>query len=257
MSRSPGDGRSDASTEARKVAKKLCALAGGEGVRRKAALRELLQRPPDDALRMLDALLTAARSGEPGSQRALSAFLSAFQLEPESVHVAWKLKALAEVRAMDAVRSLLDSAPPQKAYDEGRAARADARAFTQSLGHLKSKARMTRDLDELTQLLAASEASVVRNALLNPRMTEDLVVRIAARRPARPEPLAEVWASRFGTRHAVRRALVFNPYLAPELGVKILPLLTAVDLRELSRDMGVHRVLRMQAQLLLEPEFQG
>jgi hypothetical protein len=171
------------------------------------------------------------------------------------VHVAWKLKALADVRAMDGVRTFLESAPPLKEYDEDAAARADAKAFTQSLGHLKSTARLTRNMDELTRLLAASEASVVRNALLNPRLTEALVVRIAARRPARPEPLAEVWASRWGNRHAVRRALVFNPYLDPELGVKIVPLLTAVDLRELSRDKGVSPAIRMQAQLLMEQEF--
>ena len=89
--------------------------------------------------------------------------------------------------------------------------------------------------------------------LINPRLTEALVVRIAARRPARPEPLVEIWkSSRWSVRHAVRRALVFNPYLPVEVGAKIVPLLSTQDLIELSGDAGVHESLRAQAKKLLE-----
>jgi hypothetical protein len=94
---------------------------------------------------------------------------------------------------------------------------------------------------------------VVRNALLNPRLTEPLVVRMAARRPARPEPLVEIWSSpRWTARHAVRRALVFNPYLPPDVGAKIVPLLNSTDLAELAADSSVHPSLREQAARLLE-----
>jgi hypothetical protein len=76
---------------------------------------------------------------------------------------------------------------------------------------------------------------------------------MAARRPARPEPLMEIWkASRWSCRHAVRRALVFNPYLPPEVGTKIVPLLNASDLAELVADGSVHPSLREQAARLLE-----
>jgi hypothetical protein len=74
---------------------------------------------------------------------------------------------------------------------------------------------------------------------------------MAARRPARPEPLVEIWKSRWFSRHAVRRALVFNPYLPPEVGVKIVPLLSASDLEELAADFSVHATLREQASRLL------
>jgi len=80
-------------------------------------------------------------------------------------------------------------------------------------------------------------------------------VRMAARRPARPEPLVEIWkCSRWSSRHAVRRALVFNPYLPPEVGVKIVPLLNAHDLAELAGDFSVHASLREQASRLLAGE---
>ncbi|HVE81444.1 MAG TPA: hypothetical protein VND93_01295, partial [Myxococcales bacterium] len=93
--------------------------------------------------------------------------------------------------------------------------------------------------------------SVVRNALINPRLTEELVVRIAARQPARPEPLLEIWKSRWSSRAAVRRALVFNPYLPPEIGAKIVPLLSGPELSELASFGSAHPALREQARLLL------
>jgi hypothetical protein len=99
----------------------------------------------------------------------------------------------------------------------------------------------------------ASNPAVVRNALINPRLTEELVVRIAARQPARPEALLEIWRSpRWSSRPAVRRALVFNPYLPPELGAKIVPLLTSPELQELATFESAHRALRDQAKLLLK-----
>ncbi len=62
----------------------------------------------------------------------------------------------------------------------------------------------------------------------------------------------EIWkSSRWFSRHAVRRALVFNPYLPPEVGVKIVPLLNASDLEELAGDTSVHPSLREQASRLL------
>ncbi len=98
-----------------------------------------------------------------------------------------------------------------------------------------------------------SNALVIREVLKNPRLTEPLVVRIASRRPARPEPLVEIWRSRWSTRPAIRRALAFNPYLPPDVGAKILPLLARADLGELKSDASVHPVLREQASRLLSP----
>jgi len=62
----------------------------------------------------------------------------------------------------------------------------------------------------------------------------------------------EIWkSSRWPARHAVRRALVFNPYLPPEVGAKIVPLLNSTDLAELASDSSVPPSLREQATRLL------
>jgi hypothetical protein len=156
----------------------------------------------------------------------------------------------------EGVAGLLAGGPARRSLDEDAAARADARNFPETLGFLKTKARTATDPDALSRLALACEPSVVRNLLLNPRLTEPDVVRLAARRPARAEPLVEVWRSRWGARHAVRRALALNPYLPPEVGAKLVPLLLRTDWEEIARDAGLHPGVRAEAQSLLtaQPE---
>ena len=137
-------------------------------------------------------------------------------------------------------------------YDARAAARADAKLFNMPLGYLKTQARLTTNPDDLARLAAASNAAVVRELLKNPRLTESLVVRIAARRPVRAEPLVEIWRSeRWSARTAVRRALVFNPYLPPEIGVKVVPLLAAPDIKLVANDNSLHVLVREQAMQML------
>ena len=148
---------------------------------------------------------------------------------------------------------LLATGASAQEYDPDAAARADAKLFTLPLGHLKTRARLTKNPDELARLAIASDATVVREVLRNPRLTEELVVRIASRRPARPEPLVEIWrSSRWSVRPAVLRALAFNPYLPPEVGAKIVPLLAKVELQEIASDAGLHVSIRTLARTLLE-----
>jgi hypothetical protein len=178
---------------------------------------------------------------------------AALSLEAAALPDAASLRRMAETQALEGVAALFAEGPAKKEMTQDAAARADARAFTESLGHLKTKARSTRDPDQLARLVMASNPAVVRNALINPRLTEELVVRIAARQPARPEALLEIWrSSRWSARPAVRRALVFNPYLPPEVGAKIVPLLTTPELEDLAGFESAHRALRDQARLLLK-----
>jgi len=239
--------------EARTVARFIHALSGGAEVRRKAAARELSRGDPLDANELVGHLISLARGGWEPASCVLSDFMSALEREAEHIPHVGALRRLAHVQSLDTVADLFAQGPAKREMDPDAAARADANAFSQSLGHLKQQARLTRDPDTLSRLATVSDPSVLRNVLINPRLTEDLVVRIAARRPARPEPLLEIWRSpRWSVRHAVRRALVFNPYLPPEVGAKLVPLLNSSDLRELTRDNGVHPSLRAQAARLLE-----
>ena len=238
--------------DAKSVVRRLHALSGSAEIVRKAAARELARRDPLDANELLHHVLLLAREGWAPATCVLSAFVKALGQESASIPYADSLRRMAEVQTLESVADLFETAPARKEFDEDAAAKADAKAFTQSLGHIKQQARLTRDPDVLSRLSAVSDPTVVRNALLNPRLTEPLVVRMAARRPARPEPLMEIWNSpRWSVRHAVRRALVFNPYLPPEVGAKIVPLLNAHDLAELAGDTSVHASLREQAARLL------
>lgn len=238
--------------DAQQLVRSIHALAGGPEVRRKAAARALGRVHAIEATQMLHHLLELSRSGWEPARSVLGAVVGALAHEAQDIPHAPALRRLAGVQDLALVEDLFAEGPAAREMPEDAAARSDARLFTESLGHLKSKARLTRDPDEMARLATAANGFVVRQLLLNPRLTEAVVVRIAARRPARPEPLMEIWRSqRWFARHAVKRALAFNPYLPPEVGSKIVPLLTATDWRELAEDSAVHVSLRDQARLLL------
>ncbi|MFZ5469946.1 MAG: hypothetical protein ACOZIN_10965 [Myxococcota bacterium] len=249
------------SRKARGFARRLTALSGGAELLRKAAARELGRMDPTDATDLIGGLIQLYQAGDAEAAVALAAVVSALLWDTKEIPYAKALKRLADLQELQPVSALFTAAPPQKEMHADAAARADAKLFTESLGHLKTKARLTKNPDELAKLATASDPTVVRNVLLNPRLTEPQVVRIAARRPARPEPLVEIWKSpRWSVCHAVRRALVLNPYLPPEVGSKIVPLLNAVDLDELAKNTAVHQALREQARQLLqrgEPAISG
>jgi hypothetical protein len=240
--------------DAREAVMHLRALSGGDDVSRLAAARLLSRLSPIDATELLHEIIVLAHEGFEPARAGLAAFTRALDREAAQIPYAPQLRRIAALTDLDEIEAMFPpEGPPQQQYNEDAAKRADAKLFTQSLGHMKTQARLTKNPDQLARLAVASNPEVVRNVLINPRLTEDLVVRIAARRPARPEPLVEIWHSqRWSSRPAIRRALAFNPYLPPEVGTKIVPLLSLADLRELSRDNGVHASLRDQARALLE-----
>jgi hypothetical protein len=231
----------------------LRSLGGGPDVARLAAARLLARLPPIDATELLQEIITLAREGWEPARGVLPSFTRALDMEAAQIPYASALRRIAALSEQREVETLFPAGAPVQQYNADAAARADAKLFTQSLGHMKTQARLTKNPDQLARLAVASNAEVVRNVLINPRLTEEIVVRIAARRPARPEPLLEIWhSSKWSSRPSVRRALAFNPYLPPEVGAKILPLLSVADLKELARDNGVHQSLRDQAKALLE-----
>lgn len=235
------------------TARRLHGLDGGPELRRKACARELSRLHPAEATQLVSELIDLARAGNETARCVLGGFVAALGMEAQELPHAHDLRRLAELQDLESVSHLFVEGPAKKALDPNAAARSDARLFTQSLGYLKTQARLAKDPDQLARLAAASNAEIVRELLRNPRLTEPQVVRIAARRPARPEMLVELWKSpRWFARHKVKRALVFNPYLPPDVGAKIVPLLQGTDLRQLAQDGAVHPSLRDQARRLLE-----
>jgi hypothetical protein len=238
--------------QALELAKRLHGLDGGPDLRRKAAARTLAGLHPTDATQLIAELLGLSKEGSEPARCVLASFVSALGQEARDLPHAHQLRRLARLQELPQVADLFAEGPAARVLDERAAARRDAQLFTQTLGFLKTQARLVTDPDQMAKLAAASSGEIVRELLRNPRLTEPWVVRMAARRPARPETLVEVWRNpRWFARHAVKRALVFNPYLPPEVGAKIVPLLSQTDWRELSSDTAVHPALRDQARLLL------
>lgn len=239
------------STEA--IIRRVIVLGGGDEVRRKAAARVLAERDPTEATTLLHEVQRLVREGHRGAAEAMHAFARALELEGADIPHLELLQRAANLSGTTTVELLFAQGEAAMAWDASVAARADAKLFSQPLGVLKSRARLTQNPDEMARFAVASNAAVVRELLRNARLTEDVVVRIAARRPARPEPLIEIWRSeRWTTRPQVRRALACNPYLPIDVGSRIVPLLSRAELVELSRDSGVHSSLRAQAATLLE-----
>ena len=95
---------------------------------------------------------------------------------------------------------------------------------------------------------AEGEPAVVRELLRNPLLTEALAVRIASRRPVRPETLRCIHEERrWRTRAAVRRALARNPYVEPAIALALLPALQLRDLDAIAADGSLHAEVRAQA----------
>lgn len=235
----------DDDDELRQIIRRLDVLGGGHEVLRRAAARTLGELDPPQATELLSAVMRLSVQRWEPAMRVLPAFMRALEDDGDLIPHLATLRQVAALSEQDDVTFVFSEGRPVQEYDSDAAARADAKLFTLPLGVLKSRARLTRNPDELSRLAVASNASVIREVLKNPRLTEDLVVRIAARRPARPEPLEEIWRSpRWNMQPAVRRALAFNPYLSPEVGVKIVPLLSAPDLRQLATDRNVHLSVR-------------
>ena len=229
----------------RLIIRRLDALAGGHQVLRRAAARALGELDPPQATELLSAVMRLSIERWEPAMRVLPGFMRALEEDADLIPNLATLRQVAALYEQDDVTFVFSEGQPVQEYDSDDAARADAKLFTLPLGVLKSRARLTRDPDELSRLAVASNAAVIREVLKNPRLTEALVVRIASRRPARHEPLAEIWRSaRWNMQPAIRRALVFNPYLSPEVGVKIVPLLAMADLRELANDRNVHLSVR-------------
>jgi len=237
-----------ARAEARALAARLRALEEGE-VRTRAAGRELAALPPTLAAEVLGALVDLAAEGEAAGVVAAGRALLGGHVPYDACAALYGAAAAA---GLAEVTALLLAPPPRLGWEEPRD-KADPRLAALTLGHKKSMARTHRDPDLLARLAAEGEPVVVRELLRNPRMTEDFAVRLAARRPCRPETLRCLFEDRrWRTRSRVAVALAHNPYTEPELALKLLPAMGEGEVEDLAADGNLHPLLRATAARLLE-----
>jgi hypothetical protein len=110
----------------------------------------------------------------------------------------------------------------------------------------------------LEKLLLDADPTVIDHLLANPRITEDHVVRIAARRPIAASTLDRIQRSRrFGRRPRVRTAVARNPYCPTPLAIQLLGSLPRAALREMAADTTLHVDTRRHAQAELDRRDRG
>lgn len=230
------------------MAGRLRALDEGE-MRVLAAGRELAALAPDLAAQVVAALVDLAAQGDP-----LGVVAAGRALEGGAVPYGHRaaLYAAAAERGLPEVTALLLAPGPRQAW-EAPPDKPDPRLARLTLGHKKAMARSHSDPDLLARLAAEGEPVVVRELLRNPRLTEEFAVRLAARRPCRPETLRCLYQDRrWRSRTRVAVALAHNPYVETELALKLLPALPARAVARLATDAAVHPLVRAAAARLLE-----
>jgi hypothetical protein len=248
MSRRPA-AAAGAGEVAQTFARRLVALDEG-GARRGAAARLLAEMEPS-----LAALTIAALArGTNAEQRVAIAAIGQALAEPASglgYERTADIYAAAAERGLVEVTSLFVSPPAHRQWVPPRD-KPDPRLARLTLGHKKAMARANRDPDLLARLAAEGEPTVVRELLRNAQLTEPFAVRIAARRPIRPETLRCFYESRrWRIRPHVVMAVVKNPYVETELALKLIPFLGAGELEAIARDGAIHPMIRALAERLV------
>jgi len=146
-----------------------------------------------------------------------------------SVVRAWEVPALAQ--ALDAVCERAEQA--EVAAREALLSIVDAlnaEGMDDVVQRLREEAE-GRSLLALERLIADPHPDVIHRLLRNPRVLEDDVVRLAARRPGRSEVLVEIARStQWVHRPRVRMALVLNPATPAEIAARIAGLLLRPEL---------------------------
>jgi len=121
-----------------------------------------------------------------------------------------------------------------------------------TVGERRSLARRP-DRSTFEKLLADPHPLVLTQLMQNPRLTEDDVVFVATRRPARREALRAIAASpRWLRQTRVRMAILQNPGSPASVAVPLLALCTRQELRQLTEAADASSVLRVTARELLE-----
>jgi hypothetical protein len=205
---------------------------------------------PAVAVPLLSQLLRASGQRSAPAASALEGVLRALRVELDEAERSLLRESAAQAGALE-VLALVSAAAATRSFDVDREQWVDREMRGRTLGMRKQLAR-AHDRDLLARLATDQDASVLRNLLLNPRLTEREVLVAASRRPARAAALEEIFRSRrWGQNRRVRRALALNPYSPPTLGVAALALLTAPDLREVMADSHLSADVRGQARRLL------
>jgi hypothetical protein len=194
----------------------------------------------------LDIVCARAEQAEVPARETLMAIVDAFNREGMA-EVVQRLREQAAGDSLLALERLVraplrPSQPPDLGMRKSRPPNLGlGREVT--LGERKALARRP-DRDLMQRLLTDPHPAVIQRCLHNPRITEDDVVRVAARRPGHPEVLAEIARSTWTHRPRVRMSLVLNPATPEDIAARISGLLLRPELELVARSPGAPASLR-------------
>lgn len=204
----------------------------------------------------LDVVCARAEQAEPAAREVLVALVDALQ-DPALTDVVQRLREeAAGVPHVALERLVRHPAPARRPRDvpdpdEDRVPD-DGRGRPLTLGERKSLARRP-DRAWTDRLLRDPHPDVIRQLLANPKVTEDDVLSLAARRPCRPDVLHQIAQStRWARRPRVRMALVLNPDTPLEIAVRLVGLLVRQELRLVASSPTVAPALRALCRERLE-----
>jgi len=130
----------------------------------------------------------------------------------------------------------------------------DNRLKDLALGMRKSMGR-TGNIDLINRLLHDQDPNVVEQILANPSLTEEQVVKIAAKRPTSAEVLRKISNSvRWIKRYRIKKALVYNPYTPTELSINLVKLLMRQDIIGVAQNESLHFELRQMAKKIISDD---
>ena len=128
-----------------------------------------------------------------------------------------------------------------------------------TVGERRSLARRP-DRRAFERLLADPHPLVLRQLMQNPKLTEDDVLVLATRRPARITALKQIVAAPgWLSRQRVRMAILLNPGTPSYIAMPLLILCTRPELRELADAADIPLVVRVTARELFDrkPPLEG
>ena len=151
----------------------------------------------------------------------------------------------------EVVRLLMNPSPKGKKFSkfdfvEGRD------VFDVTLGEKRSLAK-GRLKDTLDRLLYDEDPTVIRSILSNPRITEMEVLKIASKRPIKPEILKVIFESKkWSSRYVVKRALVLNPCTPTGIALGLVNFMQYADLKRIATNKTLHEEICTSAAELLK-----
>lgn len=218
-------------------------------------LREqIVQWPTEGAAHLLDAVCEDGERAEHRAKEAMLAIAIVFAGLGEC-DVTERLREEAVGRRLLSLGRLLRRGPApvmidRPAHEQPVPDYGAGRDLT--VGERRSLARRP-NRRSFEKLLLDPHPLVIAQLLQNPRMTEDDVVRMGARRPARSEVIEAIAKMpRWLSRARVRMTLLLNPGTPSTIAMPLLGACTRQELREIASSADSAAVLRVTANELLQ-----